>query len=102
MMDSNLNPAKPFHIHIMRHWNGWDVVNDLNQSKVTQSWCHEWNTGQANFEPNHDPNHVEVISLEPIYQPQPSPTIHHTYNETLEWLGCSEWSESVQSHSILV
>ena len=33
---------------------------------------------------------------------QPCKTIQYTYNKTLEWLGCSEWSESVQSYSILV
>ena len=86
----------------MRHCFGWDAVNGLNQSKVTQSLCEKWNTGQANFYPNHDPKHIVVITLEPTTQSQPSLTIYYTNNGRLEGLRCCEIPESVQKHYILV
>ena len=76
MMDSNLNLAKPFIILIMRHWNGWDAVNGLNQSKVTPSWCEKWNTAKVNFNPNHNPKHIVMTDLEPTTQSQPCKTIY--------------------------
>ena len=85
----------------MRHWNGWDAVIGLNQSKVTPSWCEKWNTAKVNFNPNHNPKHIVMTDLEPTTQSQPCKTIHYTNNEILEWLGCCEWLESVQSESIL-
>ena len=45
---------------------------------------------------------IVVTILEPIYQSQPSPTIHYTYGERMEWLRCCEILESIQKHSILV
>ena len=33
--------------------------------QVTKSWCEKWNTGQANFNTYHEPEHDEVITLEP-------------------------------------
>ena len=46
--------------------------------------------------------HVAVTILEPPQQSQPSPTIHYTYNETLEGSRCCEILESIQTYSILV
>ena len=40
--------------------------------------------------------------LEDEFQSPPSPTIHDTYNETLEGLGCCEMAESVSTHTIWV
>ena len=87
---------------MMRHWKGWDSVNCLERSKVTQSWCEKWNTVQANFYPNHDPKHVVVIILETTTQSQSPPTIHYTNNDRYEGLRCCEMAESIQKHSILV
>ena len=77
-------------------------MNPLNQSKGTQSWCERWNSGQAIFNPIHDLKHVVMTVLEPICQSQPSPTIHYTYNETLERSSCCKILEAIQTHSILV
>ena len=35
-------------------------------------------------------------------QSPPSPTIHYTYNDILEWLRCCELPESVSTHTIWV
>ena len=86
MMNSNLNLAKPFIILTMRHWQCWDAVNCLNQSKLTKSWCEKWPRANANFDPLLTEKHVEATILEPICQSPPSPTIHYTYNEKLEGL----------------
>ena len=43
---------------------------------------------------------VMVVDVE--FKSQPCKTIHHTYNETLKGLRCSELPKSVQTHSILV
>ena len=40
--------------------------------------------------------------LEDEFQSPPSPTIHYTYNDTLEGLGCCELHESVSTHTIWV
>ena len=39
--------------------------------------------------------HIVMTILEPTYQSQPSPTIHHTYDDRLEGLRCYEMAESV-------
>ena len=39
--------------------------------------------------------HIVVTILGPIFQSQPSPTIHHTYDDRLEGLRCYEMAESV-------
>ena len=100
--DPNLNHAKPFIILVMTHWNGWDAVNSLNQSKITQSWCEKWITAQANFDPYNYPKHVVVTVSEPTTQPKHFPTIHYTNNDRLEWLRCWEISKSMKRYSILV
>ena len=47
--------------------------------------------------------HIVVSIVVPIYQYQPSPTIHYTYNEKLmEGLRCCEIFESIQTYTILV
>ena len=71
-------------------------MNCPNQSKLTQSWCQKWNTGQAYFNPTRDLKHVVVIIFEPRYQSHPSPTIHYTCNEMLEGSSCCEILESIQ------
>ena len=86
----------------MTHWTGWDALNCLNQSKVTWSWCEMWNTGQANFYPNHALKHIMPVTIEPISQSQPYLTIHYTYEERLEGLSWYEMSRSVNTHTILV
>ena len=74
---------------MMRHWKGWDAVNCLDQSKITQSWC-EMEVLSAKLTLTltspAPQKHVVVTIIEPIYQSQPSPTIHHTYNEKLKGL----------------
>ena len=40
--------------------------------------------------------------VEDEFQSPPSPTIHYTYNDTLEGLGCCELHESVSAHTIWV
>ena len=59
-------------------------------------------SGQANLNPYINPEHVVVIILEPRYQSQPSPTIHHSNNETWEGSSCYEILKPTQSYSILV
>ena len=86
----------------MRHWKGWDAVNCPNQSKLTQSWCEKWARAKPTLTPPAPQKHVVVTIIEPIYQSQPSPTIHHTYNEELGGLRCCELLESIQTYSILV
>ena len=102
MKDSNLNPAQPFMLLTMWHCKGWDAKDCLNLSNATLCWCQKWNTGQANFNTHHDSKHVVMIIVDPIYQSQPSATIHCTYNEILEGLRCCETLGSIQTHSILV
>ena len=102
MMNSNLNHAKPFNIHMVREWKVWDAVNCPNQSKLTQSWCEKWARAKPTLTPPAPQKHVVVTIIEPIYQPQPSPTIHHTYNEKLEMRRCYEILQSIQTCSILV
>ena len=49
-----------------------------------------------NFDPTAAPQkHIVMTILEPTYQSQPSPTIHHTYDDRLEGLRCYEMAESV-------
>ena len=81
----------------MRHWNGWDAVNGLNQSKVTQYWCERLNTGQAKFNPNHSLKPIVVRVLEPTNKSQPSQTIHYTNNDRQEGMIWCEWPESIQN-----
>ena len=40
--------------------------------------------------------------VEGEFQSPPSPTIHYTYNDTLEGLGCCELPESASNHTIWV
>ena len=101
-MNSNLNLAKPFILHMVREWKGWDAVNCPNQSKLTQSWCEKWTRAKPTLTPPVTDTHVAVTILEHIYQSQPSHTIHNTYDETLEGLRCWELIESIQTCSILV
>ena len=87
----------------MTHGKGWDaVMNCLNQSKITQSWCQKRSARCADFNPNHDTKTLVVTILEPIYQSQHSPTIHYIHNETLEGSSCCEFLESIQTYSILM
>ena len=86
----------------MIHWNGWDAVNSLNQSKITQSWCEKWNIAQTNFSPYSDPKQVVVTVSEPTTQSQSSQTIHYTINDRLEGLRCCEIIKSIKKYSILV
>ena len=46
--------------------------------------------------------HVVVTILEPTHQSQPSPTIHYTYNDILEGLGCCELPKPFNTHAIWV
>ena len=102
MMNSNLKIVKPFIILTMRHWKGWDAVNCPNLSKLTQSWCDKWTRAKPTMTPPMTEKHIVVTILEPIYQSQPSPTIHYTYNEKLEGLRCCDILESIRNHTISV
>ena len=66
------------------------------------SWCEKWTRAKPTLTPPAPQKHVVVTIIEPIYQPQPSPTIHHTYNEKLEMRRCYEILQSIQTCSILV
>ena len=35
-------------------WKGWNAVNCLNQSKITQSWCQKLNTGKTTLTSERD------------------------------------------------
>ena len=65
----------------------------LDQSKLTQSWCEKWIGASPTLTPPTPQKHIVMTILEPTYQSQPSPTIHHTYDDTLEGLRCYEMSE---------
>ena len=84
------------------YWKGWDTVNCLNQSEDTQSGCEKLVWAKPNLYPLITQEWVVVTILEPIYQSQPSPTIHYTYGERMEWLRCCEILESIQTYSIFV
>ena len=60
--------------------------------------------GQANIDPIRDWKTCRAVTiLEPVYQSQPSPTIHYTCNESrLEGMWCYELQESIQTYFILV
>ena len=77
MMKSNLILAQPFIIHTMRHWKGWDAVNCPNKSKLTQSWCEKLTRSVPTLTPPVTEKKVAVTISDPIYQSQPSPTIHY-------------------------
>ena len=77
-------------------------MNFPNQSKLLQSWCEKWTRAKPTLTPSVTETHIVVTILEPIYQSQPSPTIHYTYGERMEWLRCCEILESIQTYSILV
>eukprot|EP00956_Cyclotella_meneghiniana_P009642 scaffold13301_cov63-Cyclotella_meneghiniana.AAC.1 len=51
-MNSNLNPAPPFIILIMRHWSSPTAVKWLPGYKHTQSWCRNWQHIEQNFLPS--------------------------------------------------
>ena len=102
MMNSNLNLAEPFIILMMRHWKGWDAVNCLNQSKLTQSWRKKWISAKPTLTHPAAQKHIEMTILEHIYQSHSSSNIHHTYDEILEGLRCYEILESIQTYPILV
>ena len=38
-----------------------------------------------------------VMDMPDGFQSQPCTSIHHTYNDTLEWLGCCEMPESAKA-----
>ena len=67
----------------MRHGKEGDTVNCPDQSKLTQPWCEKWTRAWTTLTPPVRENHIVATILEPIYQSQPSPTIHYTYNEKL-------------------
>ena len=94
-MNSNLNLAKPFDILLVREWKGWDAVNCMDQSKLTQSWCQKWRSAKPTFTPPAPQKHIVMTILEPTYQSQPSQTIHHTYDDRWEGWRCYEMAESV-------
>ena len=97
-MSSNLNLLQPFIILIIRYWKGQDAMNCPHQSKLTESWCERWKTGKPTLDqPAKTEKHVVVTILEPTHESQPSPTIHHTYNEKLKGLRCCDILRSIQN-----
>ena len=63
-----------------------------------------WNVGamHQNFHHLWLKSRGVVTFVNDEFQSPPSPTIHDTYNETLEGLGCCEMAESVSTHTIWV
>ena len=63
-----------------------------------------WNVGamHQNFHHPWLKSRGVVRVLEDEFQSPPSPTIHYTYNDTLEGLGCCELYELVSTHTIWV
>ena len=58
--------------------------------------------GQPDFDRTYDSKTGCGEHLEPIDQSQPSLTIYHTNDETLEGSRCTGLPESIQTFSILV
>ena len=67
----------------------------MDQTKLTQSWREKWIGAKPTLTPPAPQKHIVMTILEPTYQSQPSPTIHHTYDDRLEGLRCYEMAESV-------
>ena len=63
-----------------------------------------WNVGtmQQNFHHPWLKSRGVMTVMDGEFQSPPSPTIHYTYNDTLDGLGCLELPESVQSYLILM
>ena len=59
-------------------------MNCPNQSKLTQYCCEKWNAGKPTLTPTVTEKHIVVTIIEHMNQSQPSPTIHYTYDETLD------------------
>ena len=62
-----------------------------NVGAMHQTFHHPWLKSQG-----------VVTVVENEFQSEPSPTIHYTYNDTLEGLGCCELPETVSTHTIWV
>ena len=77
-------------------------MNCLIWCQLLQSWCEKWNTIKTTLTPPVTEKHIVVTILEPTHQSQPSPTIHNTYDETLEGLRCCQLLESIHPYSTLV
>ena len=64
-----------------------------------------WNVGASMHQKFHHPwlkSRGVVTFVNDEFQSPPSPTIHDTYNDTFEGLGCYELAESVSTHTIWV
>ena len=101
-MNSNPDLVLLFIILIMRHWKGQVAVKCLNQAKHTQTWCDKCVWVKPNLSPLMTQKQVVVTMLDTEFQSQPSLTIHHTNDETLDGSSCYQFLESTQTHSILV
>ena len=63
-----------------------------------------WNLGYLSHNRHHPPlkSRSVVMVMNDELKSQPYITIHYTYNEALEGVGCCELPKSVQTYSILV
>ena len=59
---------------------------ELPKSVQTHSWGKKWRRAKPTLTPPVTAKHVAVTIIEHIYQSQPSPTIHYTYNKKLKGL----------------
>ena len=90
------------------HHTNEERLEGLRCCEMTESVCTRsmlvWNVGamHQNFHHQWLKSRGVMTVVEDEFQSPPSPTIHYTYNDILEWLGCCELPESVHSHSILV
>ena len=86
----------------MRCCKGQATVKCLIQSKHTWSWCQKWVWFQSNWTPLMTQKQVVVTIVDTEFKSQPCPTIHHTFNESLEGSSCWERLDSTQTLSNLV
>eukprot|EP00956_Cyclotella_meneghiniana_P034159 scaffold101981_cov24-Cyclotella_meneghiniana.AAC.4 len=63
---------------------GFRCCESLGPVQTHTFWCKNWIGASPTLTPPAPQKHVVVTILGPTYQSQPSPTIHHTYDDRLE------------------
>ena len=92
------------------HYTNEERLERLRCCEMAESACTHsmmvWNVGVGalyqNFHHLRLKSRGVVMVTHDEFKSQPSPTIHYTYDETLERMRCCELPGLVQSHSILV
>ena len=90
------------------HYTYEERLEGLRWCEMAESVCTRsmlvWNIGAwyRNFHHLRLKSRGVMTVVEDEFQSPPSPTIHYTYNDTLEGLGCCELAESVSTHTIWV